>query len=238
MTKQEIQARILGISNGSITIEIPNDIKQEIVRDKALQFFKNPKENGYYAEKAISASFLKNLKDLDNPPKFIFGDKQRNFDLGNVFEIYLLEEVPDFKKFPTLFVEDFALMHELAEIFLARFPEIKGIKSQYAYIKNVAGLRTKCKTDYEVNGVIYELKTTSAKSIFQYLGNHNSFDYDMQAWLQRELSGKEVFFKVISKTTKEIFEVEPDYDLGKSKFQNAMLLLEKYNLKKEFEILC
>lgn len=238
MTQEEIKARILGISAGTIAVEMPQDMKLKIVREKALQFFQNPKENGYYAEKAISASFLKYLKDLDNPPKFTYGDKQKNFDLGNVFEIYLLEEVPDFDKFATLLVDDFTLMHELAEIFLERFPEIKGVKSQYAYIKNVNGLRVKCKTDYEINGVIYELKTTSAKSIFQYLKNHDSFDYDMQAWLQRELAGKEVFFKIISKTTKEIFEVSPNYNLGKSKFQNAMLLLEKYDLKKEFEILC
>jgi len=108
---------------------------------------------------------------------------------------------------------------------------IYDIDNQYevAGITDIKGVWWKGKADIIATDKVYDLKTTGDISRFRY--SAKTYHYDLQAYLYREIFGKDMVFLVACKKTATcgIFECSEEfYNSGEHKAQRAAEQYEKY----------
>jgi hypothetical protein len=108
---------------------------------------------------------------------------------------------------------------------------IYDIDNQYevAGVKKINGFWWKGKADIVATDKVYDLKTTSDINRFRY--SAKAYHYDLQAYLYREIFGKDMVFLVACKKTATcgIFECSDEfYNSGEHKAQRAVEQYHKY----------
>jgi PDDEXK-like domain of unknown function (DUF3799) len=215
---------------GEISVPLDFPKTSQVTQENINKWFST--KTGYYLERRLSASFLKQTHSWENPTfldKVTSGDaKEKRFEDGKAFEDYV-------SGLNNVINENSSLRH-LADKVKEIFSELQTTKQQTIFKGDIFGYKCKCKIDFESEDTIYELKSTSSKTLGAYASNHISFMYDMQAYIQNLLSGKDVVFLVASKANHNIWVYYPDYDLGQRQFMECVAILEQYELHTQFKV--
>lgn len=163
-------------------------------------------------------------------------NKQENYRFGRLFHECLLE--PEKNTIFSLSQKDYnlimAMMKSCYKELGALFFQTKKAKREHAYFRKMLGNWWKCKVDLQIEGVVNDIKTTSATSQEEFERAALKFNYDQQCFIYINLAKVEQMNLIgVSKAAPHsIFYVECSkgdlfYQSGEQKLLTAM---QKLNL--------
>lgn len=203
-------------------------------------FWCNLKTDLYRGERAWSNSRLGilalELQELE------YKGPERAFTFGTaVHEMFLENEIFDIKEF-NLRKSEMKIINEIQEKLYQNefFVEItsKGeCEKPIFWTDDTTGLKCKGKVDIEYKKIIFDIKTTAAKTEDEFLKSFRKYDYDRQAAFYLDGSGCDtMIFIAISKFSPyptipvKVQRGDDNYNIGRRKYQFLLRKTQELNL--------
>jgi hypothetical protein len=213
--------------------------------EKIMSYFQKSENDTYYNQIAISQSFISHVLNVENETlqnDFITAEQlQKVFNIGKSFEDRLFgienhyELDPESIQLVSCMVQSCKNIFTPAENFIRDYKVLGALQYKGDFIL------CKGKIDYFADGVIKDIKSTSAQGIVAFLTSCKKFNYFVQPYIYCTLCNVDNFeFVCTSKKGKInsfIYKVtKEDLEVGRNLVMQAFEILEKYDLLKNFII--
>ena len=202
------------------------------------QFRKNLLDDDFYYDLrrgglALSASTLSKYYDTDCPKDKEFPPEAALF--GRWFHGLMLEPNKyDIEDAPIQHREHLRdLMNTLKDhYYWNALIKCKGFKTEIPYVKKHNGIWSKCKVDIETDNSIYDIKTTSSLSGYEWM-SRKVFKYPLSAYHYYMLTGKTMTYIVIEKGTGKIEIHKTDAEYYREGFRQWCWAMRNYQSYKK-----